>query len=61
MKGDLVSTDIPLVDIIDRLLERGVVLVGSATIAVSGVDLVELKLSVVLASVDALDRAEIAR
>ena len=55
--NDLSTTEIPLVDIIDRLLERGVVLAGAATISVAGVDLVELRLNVVLASVDTMDRA----
>lgn len=57
MTDELASADVPLVDIIDRLLERGVVLAGGATISVAGVDLIELKLNVVLASVDALERA----
>ena len=61
MSGDIASTDVPLVDIIDRLLERGVVLAGGATISVAGVDLIELKLNVVLASVSAFDRASIDR
>lgn len=60
MNRELASTEIPLVDIIDRLLERGVVIAGSATISVAGVDLIELKLSVVLASVTKFDREEIA-
>lgn len=54
---ELARADIPLVDIIDRLLERGVVLAGAATISVAGVDLIELRLNVLLASVDALDRS----
>ena len=54
--NDLSTTEIPLVDIIDRLLDRGVVLAGAATISVAGVDLVELRLNVVLASVDTMDR-----
>jgi hypothetical protein len=54
--NDVGTTEVPLVDIIDRLLERGVVLAGSATISVAGVDLVELRLSVMLASVGALER-----
>ena len=57
MTDELASADIPLVDIIDRLLERGVVLAGAATISVAGVDLIELRLNVLLASVDALDRS----
>ncbi len=58
MSDEVAATDLPLVDIIDRLLERGVVLAGGAVISVAGVDLIELKLNVVLASVDAFDRAE---
>ena len=57
MTDEVANTDVPLVDIIDRLLGRGVVLAGAAKISVAGVDLIELRLSVMLASVDALDRA----
>lgn len=57
MTSEFATADIPLVDIIDRLLDRGVVLAGAATISVAGVDLIELRLNVVLASVDALERA----
>lgn len=58
MSDEAAATDLPLVDIIDQLLERGVVLAGGAVISVAGVDLIELKLNVVLASVTAFDRAE---
>lgn len=58
MTEAVATTEIPLVDIIDRLLDRGVVLAGGAVISVAGVDLVELRLNVMLASVDALERAE---
>lgn len=57
MTSDFLATDVPLVDIIDRLLDRGVVLAGAATISVAGVDLIELRLNVMLASVGALERA----
>lgn len=53
---DMSTTEIPLVEIIDRLLERGVVLAGGAVISIAGVDLIELRLNLVLASVDAFDR-----
>ncbi len=53
---DMTTAEIPLVEIIDRLLERGVVLAGGAVISIAGVDLIELRLNVVLASVDAFDR-----
>jgi gas vesicle structural protein len=49
--------DVPLVELIDRLLSRGVVLTGEMTISVAGVDLVYLGLSVVLASVDTIRNA----
>ena len=55
--NDVQRTDIPLVEIVDRLLDTGVVLAGAATISVAGVDLVELRLSVVLAAVDTFERA----
>jgi len=54
--NEIGTTEIPLVEIIDRLLDRGVVLAGAATISVAGVDLIELRLNVVLGSVDALVR-----
>lgn len=60
--NDVATTvEVPLVDIVDRLLDQGVVLAGAATISVAGVDLIELRLNVLLASVEALDRNRIAR
>jgi hypothetical protein len=58
VSSDVATTEIPLVDIIDRLLDRGVVLAGTAIISIAGVDLIELRLNVVLASVDALERSD---
>lgn len=55
--NDVEATEVPLVELIDRLLDRGVVLAGGATISVAGVDLIELRLNLVLASVDALQRS----
>jgi hypothetical protein len=55
--SELTTTEVALVDLVDRLLERGVVLAGGATISVAGVDLIELRLNIVLASVDALERS----
>lgn len=51
------TLDVPLVELVDRLLNRGVVLTGEATISVAGVDLIYLGLSVVLSSVDNVRRA----
>jgi hypothetical protein len=49
--------DVPLVELVDRLLNRGVVLTGELTISVAGVDLIYLGLSVVLSSVDTIRHA----
>jgi hypothetical protein len=46
--------DVPLVELVDRLLNRGVVLTGELTISVAGVDLIYLGLSVVLTSVETI-------
>jgi hypothetical protein len=51
------TLDVPLVELVDRLLNRGVVLTGELTISVAGVDLVYLGLSVVLSGVDTIRRA----
>lgn len=40
-----------LVDLVNRLLDKGVVITGEATISVAGVDLVYLGLNVLLTSV----------
>jgi len=50
------TLDVPLVELVDRLLNRGVVLTGELTISVAGVDLVYLGLSVVLSSVESMRR-----
>jgi hypothetical protein len=54
---DAVTLEVPLVELVDRLLHRGVVLTGEVTVSVAGVDLVYLGLSVVLASVDTIRRS----
>jgi len=46
---------IGLIEVVDRLLDKGVVLVGDATVALGGVDLVYLGLQVVLSSVETLE------
>lgn len=43
--------DIALVDLLDRLLGTGVVLVGDLTISLAGVDLVEVRLRALVRSV----------
>ena len=50
------TLDVPLVELVDRLLNRGVVLTGEVTISVAGVDLIYLGLSVVLSGVGTIRR-----
>ncbi|MEO8216538.1 MAG: gas vesicle protein [Acidobacteriota bacterium] len=49
--------DLSLLETLDHLLDRGVVIAGEATISIADVDLLYLGLNVVLANVDALTRA----
>jgi gas vesicle structural protein len=43
-----------LVDVIDQLLNKGVVLTGDVTLGVAGIDLIYLRLSSILCAVDRL-------
>lgn len=52
----LAPADASLLELVDRLLNKGVVLVGEATISVAGIDLIYLGLNLVLSSVSALER-----
>lgn len=52
MDTALNARDVTLADLLDRVFDRGVVLTGDITISVAGVDLVSLRLSVLLASVE---------
>ncbi|HEX6069552.1 MAG TPA: gas vesicle protein [Longimicrobiaceae bacterium] len=45
-----------LVDLINRVLDKGVVITGNVTISVAGVDLVYLGLSAILTSISAARR-----
>ena len=49
--------EMTLLELADRLLNRGVVLTGEATISVAGVDLIYLGLNVVLSAVSNLKKA----
>lgn len=46
--------DVTLADLLDRVFDQGVVLAGDITISVADVDLISLRLSVLLASVERL-------
>ena len=51
--------DLTLLETLDHLLDRGVVIAGEATISVADVDLLYLGLNVVLANVDALRKTHV--
>jgi hypothetical protein len=45
-----------LVELLDRILDKGVVVSGEITLSVAGIDLVEVGLRALIASVDRLER-----
>lgn len=51
------ARDVTLLELVDRLLDRGVVLTGDITISVADVDLIVLGLRLVLASAERLQQA----
>jgi gas vesicle structural protein len=55
---DSLSTDreLTLLDLLDRILDKGVVIHGDITLSVADVDLVYLGLRVLLTSVDNIER-----
>jgi hypothetical protein len=55
---ELSPSDASLLELVDRLLHKGVVLAGEATISVAGIDLIYLGLNVVLSSVETLQRVQ---
>jgi len=50
------TEELSLLETLDHLLDRGVVIAGEATISIGDVDLLYLGLNVVLANIDALTR-----
>ena len=51
------TEEITLLETLDHLLDRGVVIAGEATISVGDVDLLYLGLNIVLANIDAVKRS----
>jgi hypothetical protein len=47
------STPVALVDVLDRVLDRGTVIHGDLVLSIADIDLVRLSLSVLLASIRA--------
>ena len=59
MNRDLpLEQQVTLIELVDRVLNKGVVVAGDITLAVADVDLVYVGLRVLLASVATLDRLE---
>jgi gas vesicle structural protein len=52
------AEQVTLLELVDRVLHKGVVLSGDITLSVAGVDLVYVGLRVLLASVGTLERLE---
>ncbi len=50
------ADDVTLLELLDRLIDRGVVLTGDITISVADVDLIVLALNVLLASTERVDQ-----
>ncbi len=64
MKADeepALAQEIALLELVDRVLNKGVVLTGDITLSVAGVDLVYVGLRVLLASVETLEQGHAAR
>ena len=53
--NDALKYDVTLLELVDRVLNKGVVLSGDITLSVAGVDLVYVGLRVLLASVATLE------
>jgi hypothetical protein len=47
----MTAQDVALVDLIDRLMHRGVVIAGDITLAIADIDLVQIELRALVASV----------
>lgn len=54
----LPDEELTVLDLADRLLNRGVVLAGEVTISVAGVDLIYLGLNVILTTVETIAQKE---
>jgi hypothetical protein len=57
-EGAMLRHDVALVELVDRVLNKGVVLSGDVTLAVADVDLIQVELRALLASVATLERRE---
>lgn len=54
----LATSEVTLVELVDRLVDKGVVLQGDITLAVADVDLIYVGLRALISSVSSLERDE---
>ncbi|HJT09538.1 MAG TPA: gas vesicle protein [Candidatus Nitrosotalea sp.] len=52
----LTQQQLTIVDLIDRILDKGVVITGDITVSIVGVDLLSLKINLVIASLETAKR-----
>jgi len=52
------AREVTLIDLLDRLLQGGVVIKGDITLAVADIDLVKIGLQLLVASVDSLGEGQ---
>ena len=55
-KNELPARQMSLFDLLDRILDKGVVINGDITVSFAGVDLVSLKVNLVIASLETAKR-----
>ena len=55
-RSPVTRQSVTLLELVDRVLDKGVVLKGDITLAVADVDLIRVELQALLASVDRLER-----
>lgn len=54
--SQLTKKELTVVDLLDRILDKGVVINGDITISIVGVDLLSLKINLVIASLETAKR-----
>ena len=59
MKAGLPADEVTLLDLVDRVLNKGVIVAGDITLSVADVDLVYVGLRVLLASVGTLEQLQL--
>lgn len=52
----LAPKQLTIIDLIDRILDKGIVINGDITVSIVGVDLLSLKINLVIASVETAKR-----